>query len=99
MRKLLLATGFFLCTHLCSGQGLYIDNGVDTTDQKVAAAIAFYRQYLGEIKFNALPDFKKYWSAKDVAQNKIPDPVYYAITGFPTYLMSESKTLIYAKPA
>lgn len=99
MRPLLLAVGLWVSGTLCKAQALYIDNGVVTSDKEVAAAIDFYRQYLGEVRFDAAPDFKKYWRAKDVAQYKKPDQLYDALgTGYPTYLMCESRTLIYARP-
>lgn len=99
MRKLLLVLGLILFVHLCDGQPLYVDNGVDTSNGKVAAAINFYRLYLADFKWNANPDYSKYWRAKNLKQNKNPDPLAFAInSGFPSYLMSESRTLFYAKP-
>jgi hypothetical protein len=98
MKQLFITIFFLLSVQLCCGQSLSINNGVDTSDSKVAAAISFYRQYLSEMKYNELPDFKKYWQTKDLQQNKYPDPLLFALTDFPTYLMGESKTLIYAKP-
>jgi len=98
MRKLLVVIGCLLVFNICSWQPLYIDRGVDTSDNKIVNTINFYRQYLSEIRYDALPDFEKYWGAKDVRQNKIPDPLLYALTSnFPTYLASSSRTVIYVK--
>lgn len=99
MKQSFIAIGLLLSVRLCLGQSLFINSGVDTSESKVAASVNFYRAYLSEIKYYELPDFKKYWRAKDLQQNKQPDPLLFAInTDFPIYLMGESKTLIYAKP-
>jgi len=58
MKQSFIAIVFLLSIHFCCGQSFFMDNRVDTSDSKVAAAIDFYRQYLSEIKYNALPYFK-----------------------------------------
>lgn len=79
---------------------IYINPGVDTLDNDVKSAVGFYQKYLDEFAKVPLPDFKKYWPAKDLVRYKVPDPIVYGIGGdYPTYKLGYQPTIFYIKPS
>ncbi|RZK42135.1 MAG: hypothetical protein EOO90_08645 [Pedobacter sp.] len=78
---------------------VYINPGVDTTDQNIKGAVEFYSKYMSEFKGRKLPDFTKYWNAEDCSRLKVPDRGVYGLGGdYPIYAMAASKTITYVKP-
>lgn len=98
MRKLVLIA-ILLYAYPLKAQ-LYINPGVDTLGNDVKTAIGFYQKYLNEFTKVGLPDFKQYWSAKDLSRYKVPDPIIYGISGdYATYKFQYKPTIFYIKPS
>ena len=77
-----------------------INNTIDAKDTELISAVNFLSGYFSEFspKNVYLPDFKKYWSAEDCRDFKMPDPMAYAInTSIPTYMLG-APTILSAKP-
>ena len=98
MRKFLVLLLITAASFTSKAQ-VYVNPGVDTTDNDIKEAIKFYTNYVNEFKGKKLPDFTKYWSAEDCKKYTIPDPSVFGINGgISTYSMTSSKTIYYVKP-
>ncbi len=97
MIKFFISFTVFFITLRSYGQ-IYLNPGVDTSTNKVKIALKFYNNYIADFKGKNLPDMLKYWSASELKQRKIPDPIIYALNDYPLYSLGYQKTILYIKP-
>src|SRR5258708_600891 len=77
---------------------IYLNPGVDTSLQKVKAALHFYDNYLLSFKGKTMTDMAKYWPADELKKRAVPDQLIYAINDDPLYAQGYSPTILYIRP-
>ncbi len=99
MCRTALFLSLVLCSSFAAGQRLYLNNGVDTIEPGVKAAIHFLQTYLDAFDTTSNPNYSNYWPEEDCKNLKHPDPIVFAIAGdYPTYRMGSTRTVLYVKP-
>src|ERR1700744_226160 len=98
MLKTAIAAILLMLAVRVQGQ-IYLNPGVDTSSQKVKAALHFYNDYLSAFKGKKLPDMTRYWPADELKKRTVPDQLIYAIDdSSPLYSGGYSTTILYIRP-
>lgn len=99
MLKLTTLLALIFCASFVSAQKLHLNNGVDTIEPDVKAAIHFLQTYLNAFDTTTTPNYCNFWAEEDCKNLKTPDPIVFAIAGdYPTYKMGSTRTVLYVKP-
>jgi hypothetical protein len=98
IRTLAIAATATLMAFASSAQ-ISLNVYVDTLEPEVKNALTFFKLYVQEFREGNMPDFSKYWNAKDCEEYKYPDQIIYAIASdYPTYRMGKAPSILYIKP-
>lgn len=96
MTKILFLFILFLSTN-CYGQKVFINPGVDTTDQQIVQAISVWTNYLNSKPDTLNMQTSPFWDETEKEKYPFVDQLYNSLGDTPPYEIGKP-TILYAKP-